>query len=675
MHDSQIEETLREFEELALLRSELQQILAGGVGSLQAFYSPGPGGFVHRLDLSGSGKGTHWSKSSTATCLAFLGAMALLDREPWGSKRSVLRSTIVASDWGSAGLEPGNPFTVSFLLEALADLGGRRVLSGPERVVVNRRLAGLRRAMRKGGIALQGFDPTAFLTYKAVSAVRRWDGRPRRREDRRELEDWNWSHLARESALVAAQSNDADVYEVAYSVLIANAVRPLDEMSPQQRLLLGFGFQQFFAAQRPDGTWPRSRPLFVYPQLGHAYCFEYELLAAMLAEPQLGAMLQTQLPALRRAAQALDVRKYPLEGAPRGDPNAPARYGWSSGHHGTDPRPESWSTAAALHFCFGLSELVAEAIRRVTFAYTDVPYTPPKADPPKAEHLAAKDFLDSPVRLESKGAPRSLRLIIRRRFLVPLIAERDAPAKGQKLGKKTATAAIFYGPPGTSKTQLTRLIANALGWPLLALDPSHLTRRGRERVHAEANTIFRMLEHCERVVVLLDEFDELMRDRDRGELESRFLTTAMLPKLAALSGARRLVYVVATNHIEQFDAAIRRQGRFDLIVPVMPPTTSEKRVKWKEIDKALQRIAAHTAAQGREASERVGDLTFLEAEELAARLTELGGAPPGKLIDAIERAAKHCTLAQMVSPPRTADPSDISWKDQIRLEASRIRGI
>jgi hypothetical protein len=669
VHDAQIEETLREFETLAQLRGELQAILASSVGSLEAFYSPGSGGFVHRLDLSG-GKhtSTHWSKSSTATCLAFLHATGLIGDGPWSSKRHTLRGEIVSSDWDSAELGPGNPFTVAFLLEALADLGGRASLSMEERVEVNKRVASLRKAMRKGGIALQdGFEPTAFLTYKAVCAIKRWGGL----DDRGRLEDWNWNHLHKESALVCAQSNDADVFEVAYSVLIANALRPLDEMSPQQRLLLGHGLKQFFAAMRPDGTWPRSRPLFVYPKLGHAYCFEYELLAAMLAEAQLGVMLQTHLDALRLAAQALDVTKYPLESSPGGRPGAPAPYGWSSGHHGTD----SWSTAAALHFCFGLSELVAEAIRRVTFTYADAPYTPPRAQKPLGPFLGKADFLDSPVRENGKPRERSLRRIIRQRFLTPLVAERDAPAKGRKISKQTATAAIFYGPPGTSKTQLTKLLAEALGWPFLALDPSHLTRRGRERVHAEANTIFRMLEHCERIVVLLDEFDELMRDRDSaGELESRFLTTAMLPKLAALSSARRLVYVVATNHIEQFDAAIRRPGRFDLVVPVMPPKTAEKLAKWPALAMAVNTIAAHNATAGRGAQARLHDLTYLEAEELADQITAMKSTTATKLMETIDTAAGKCTLSQKVSPTDGPDPRRTSWKEQIAGQADRIRG-
>ena len=162
-------------------------------------------------------------------------------------------------------------------------------------------------------------------------------------------------------------------------------------------------------------------------------------------------------------------------------------------------------------------------------------------------------------------------------------------ALGQPFSSDTPTSAILYGPPGTSKTELAKLIANALGWPLLSLDPSHLTRDGLDRLHAETHNVFSMLAAAEEVVVLLDEFDELVLDRSEPMVDtsSRFLTTAMLPKIAALASRRRIVYLLATNHIERFDDAISRQGRFDLVVPVMPPSLDAKLAHWPMVAQKL----------------------------------------------------------------------------------------
>ena len=91
-------------------------------------------------------------------------------------------------------------------------------------------------------------------------------------------------------------------------------------------------------------------------------------------------------------------------------------------------------------------------------------------------------------------------------------------------------SAILFGPPGTSKTQLAELISDFLGWPLIKVDPSYLVSRGMDRIQAMANRLFSMLTVAEQIVVLLDEFDEMGRERARTEeLLSRFITTAMLP--------------------------------------------------------------------------------------------------------------------------------------------------
>ena len=56
----------------------------------------------------------------------------------------------------------------------------------------------------------------------------------------------------------------------------------------------------------------------------------------------------------------------------------------------------------------------------------------------------------------------------------------------------------------------------------------------------------------------------------------RFLTTSMLPKLAELWDARKILYFVATNHINYFDSAIIRSHRFDALILVSPPSFETK---------------------------------------------------------------------------------------------------
>ena len=160
-------------------------------------------------------------------------------------------------------------------------------------------------------------------------------------------------------------------------------------------------------------------------------------------------------------------------------------------------------------------------------------------------------------------------------------------ANGIPLSKDTPRSAIFYGPPGTSKTSLAKEIAGYLSWPLLTVDPSYFVRNGLDGIYGQSDTLFAMLGEAEQIVVLFDEFEEMVRGRGSSEVLSRFLTTSMLPKLARLRDRRCIVFIVATNYIGNLDAAISRDGRFDMILPVLPPKTQDKLKKWPKIKQIL----------------------------------------------------------------------------------------
>jgi SpoVK/Ycf46/Vps4 family AAA+-type ATPase len=175
-----------------------------------------------------------------------------------------------------------------------------------------------------------------------------------------------------------------------------------------------------------------------------------------------------------------------------------------------------------------------------------------------------------------------------------------------------------------------------------------------------------MLESCEQIVVFMDEFDELVRSREssQGELESRFLTTAMLPKLAHLSDRRRVVYLLATNHLEEFDVAIRRPGRFDKIYFVLPPKFEAKARKWNVFKNVMATLEPEEAA---EIEGSIADLTYAEAESLAL---VLDAANQADWTEAIGGAHSRSTLQQAVDD-EASDPE--SWKDRIVKETNKTR--
>src|SRR5262249_3200023 len=135
-------------------------------------------------------------------------------------------------------------------------------------------------------------------------------------------------------------------------------------------------------------------------------------------------------------------------------------------------------------------------------------------------------------------------------------------------GKPERYSILLYGPPGTGKTTFVQLLAGALDWDMIAISPSDFLRGGESQVEEQAKAIFQALEQMSNVVVLFDEIDRLLLDRDavaysrQGDL-FQFMTPGMLTKINNLREKKRLIFVIATNYAERIDAAIKRAGRID----------------------------------------------------------------------------------------------------------------
>jgi hypothetical protein len=300
------------------------------------------------------------------------------------------------------------------------------------------------------------------------------------------------------------------------------------------------------------------------------------------------------------------------------------------------------------------------------FRYLDAPL--PRTTVPKLRKKEnfAPEFLDSTVDLQT--GPRSLKDFLWEKFVEPLSGQADKIIEGRKFEKGIPRSAIFFGPPGTSKTDLSKKVADFLGWPLLSIDPSLLLRKGMDGIQSEANMIFRVLEETERVVVLFDEFDELVRERGTSKSEpfSRLLTTAMLPKLANIYKRGALVFIIATNHVGEFDLAIRRQGRFDRVVQIMPPSYPAKITKknWgrdKNVDLEAKLVEPE-APVTEQINHQLGMLTYDECEVFATAIATL--TAPTDSVMLLKTHWDACTLNTRVSPDKK-----MTWAQRSAIDA------
>ncbi len=632
-------------ESLRLLSRQIQQEQAASLK-----YFAFDGGYQH---YKGKNK---ISVSSTATCV-----LSLVATDSWPANRQQTKDLLKAliPKKTSAGLPEGNAFTIAWILEAVTALQPfSDALDAGSLTRVKEMEKLLRKALSKGSVAIETYPPSAYLSQLVVRALQHRSKLTPTLEAK--VRDWAWAELTNQLALIQAKSKTADPLSLGYLIILVTAVTPTSTANPEQTLIQRAALQTFFDCQLANGTWPLSQPLFHYANFGNAYCYEYELLTQLLLERNLEDVLFGYLTQLGKAAESVLSSGYRLEDGVRA---------WSSGHHPQLVGPESWTTASVFHFAHMLDRLLAHAVRRELFRYLEIPFPQTESrGNDKAEF--ATEFLDCVI--DVQGHQQSLKDFLWEHFVEPIGKEVDVIATGRSFAKPTPRSAIFFGPPGTSKTELSKEIARFLGWPHLAIDPSHFLRNGMDGMQAEANIIFRMLAETERVVVLFDEFDELVRERGSSNAApfSRLLTTAMLPKLASIHKRASLVFIIATNNIGEFDLAIRRPGRFDRVVQIMPPTYEAKITKkdWGsdrsvDIEKTLKKLKVRLKP---EIKTRLADLTYGECDDFS---TSLAGAQDAQeAIKVLDDHWERCTLNGPISKEEK-----ITWRERCQNEAKLNR--
>jgi hypothetical protein len=372
----------------------------------------------------------------------------------------------------------------------------------------------------------------------------------------------------------APQSSVLDSDQLAWSLAIFLRFDKTLSMNLENRDFLKQALKCLFSTQT-DGTWRHYKPLFHYLKAGNAYCYVFETFAALLQcaldEKPEAEMIRELLKPYDKNLMSLweyaDSTKIPIPSKPGGK-----EVGWCSGHRTNVTEPESWATASVFSYTQALRNLIGIWCREEALANRKTPRT--RSTPKKA----ASDIVDRGETWGANETPVSERLWTM--FVNPVqmheCKDRLEP-DSQPIDTEQARSAILFGPPGTSKTTLIRALADLIEWDYIEIHASHFVAEGLPEVQKTADTIFKQISELDHTVVLFDEIDELVRERDmEKDAFGRFLTTSMLPKLAELWEARKILYFVATNHISYFDSAIIRSHRFDALVLVSPPSYGAK---------------------------------------------------------------------------------------------------
>ncbi len=153
----------------------------------------------------------------------------------------------------------------------------------------------------------------------------------------------------------------------------------------------------------------------------------------------------------------------------------------------------------------------------------------------------------------------------------------------EAMGGSVPRGAVFFGPPGTGKSLAARALAKTTGWAFISVSGMDLLADAKkmDAIAAQASD----LRPC---IVFIDEADDVFKSR-------RFSSNAALTNkmLAIMDGSAGQVpdvlFVAATNHIEDMDPAALRGGRLTEKVEFALPDRTTVQVfvqKWMKTTKA-----------------------------------------------------------------------------------------
>ncbi len=183
--------------------------------------------------------------------------------------------------------------------------------------------------------------------------------------------------------------------------------------------------------------------------------------------------------------------------------------------------------------------------------------------------VSAWDVERSTLTLADVGGMRQVKERLTAAFLAPM----QHPELRKLYGKSLRGGMLLYGPPGCGKTFIGRAIAGELGAHFLNVGLADVLDMYLGTSERNIQDVFRLARSSAPVVVFLDEVDALGQKRSLTRSSGmRTTVNQLLTELDGVSGQNEGVFVIgATNQPWDVDPALRRPGRLDRTLLVLPP--------------------------------------------------------------------------------------------------------
>lgn len=168
---------------------------------------------------------------------------------------------------------------------------------------------------------------------------------------------------------------------------------------------------------------------------------------------------------------------------------------------------------------------------------------------------------------------------VKRRLTTSFLAPMRNPEMRKMFGKSLRGGLLLYGPPGCGKTYLARAVAGELGARFFAVRLHDVLDMWLGQSERNLHDIFETARRSAPCVLFLDEVDALgMKRSNLSRSAGRNVVVQLLNELDGAEDRNEGLFVLgATNQPWDVDPALRRPGRFDRMLLVLPPDETARR--------------------------------------------------------------------------------------------------
>ena len=187
--------------------------------------------------------------------------------------------------------------------------------------------------------------------------------------------------------------------------------------------------------------------------------------------------------------------------------------------------------------------------------------------PPAAEDVW--DVETATSTLADVGGMQDVKDRLNMAFLAPL----RNPELRRLYGKSLKGGLMLYGPPGCGKTYIARALAGEIGASFITVTLTDILDQFIGNAEANLHSLFVTARKHAPVVLFLDEIDAIGQKRSQSTSAAwRGVTNQLLMEMDGIGADNEGVFILAaTNTPWDVDPALRRPGRFDRSVAVLPP--------------------------------------------------------------------------------------------------------